>query len=292
MTPPALTDSPVSDQADLRPTAPAPPRPLTPRARRRSWNERPVRLWLALTVLLAAATLYFTVRDLRAALRERRLIEHGERVKAKLEMIDLYGRPGRLFTRDEIRKIRVRYTTKAGRTLVTDQELPPKSNATIEVGGTIELRIDPDDPEVLTSLTEPRPWLASLTVVAMMVPALALAAAIALWQRARVLAVWRDGEAVEATVVDWHRSGLAPRSVVVRFTIDDEQPDAGPEPTEQEDDDDGEVVEYRSAPTAPARRVFSTLWPLSAGAIGVGDTIHLVMPANDPDRAIPAAPYS
>ena len=96
-----------------------------------------------------------------------------------------------------------------------------------------------------------------------MVPVLLVAIAMTIWQRRRVLNVWRDGELVEGTVVDWHRSGLAPRSVVVRFTID-----------ESEDN-----------------RVFSTHWPNTAGPVHAGEAIHLVMPPGAPSRAIAAALY-
>jgi hypothetical protein len=270
MTAPADPPQPQTDDTEHTPAAarpdpvdvPSAPRAVTPRALRRSWHERPVRLWLALSILVALATIYFTVRDVSAALRERRLIEHGERVKAKIELIDSSGNP-RPVSRDQDRHLKLRYTPKSGRELVTELDLPPAAAPAINVGGTIDLMVDPDHPEVVTAQLQPRTWLASLAVVTMMVPVLLIAVALALWQRRRVLNVWRDGELVEGTVVDWHRSGLAPRSVVVRFTVD-------------EGDDN---------------RVFSTHWPNTAGPIQAGESIELVMPPGRPSRAIAAALY-
>jgi hypothetical protein len=241
---------------------PPAPRPLTPRARRRSWNERPVRLWLILTVGIALITIYFAIYYTNRALHERQLIERGTKVQATVELIDTFGRPDRTFTRDQVRVVRARYTLD-GKTFAPDMELPIKSGTTIRVGETIELRADPNDPSIVTAQTRPRSWPASLAVVLLLAPLTALLAFITLWQRARVLNVWQNGEPADATVVDWHRSGIAPRSVLVRFTLD----------------------------VSDDRRVLSTLWPRAAGELEAGETIQMLVPRGAPQRAVASELY-
>ena len=244
-------------------TVPPPPRPLAPAARRRSWNERPVRLWLILTVAIALIDLYFAAYYANRALHERRLIERGTIVPATVEVIDTYAQPNRSFTRDQPRVVKVRYTV-GDRTYNPEIEFPVKSGAVITVGNVVELRADPNDPTIITAQTRPRGWLASLAAPVLLAPLVAVLLLMTLWQRARVLGVWRAGEVADATVVDWHRSGIAPRSVVVRFTLDDPED----------------------------RRVFSTLWPHSAGELSPGDVITLVVPrGGDASRAVVAELY-
>jgi hypothetical protein len=242
---------------------PLPPRPVTPRARRRSWNERGVRLWLILTVAITLIAIYFAFYYVQRALHERRLIERGTVVQAKVELIDQFNKPDRSFTRDQVRNVRVRYSVPGGKEYTQDMEFPIKADSYIKVGDVAELRADPDDPTVVTAQTKPRGWLASLAAPALLAPLAALLLVLTLWQRSRVLNVWQTGEPVEATIIDWHRSGIAPKSVVMRFSL--------------KDGDD--------------RRVFSTLWPHSAGELQVGETVLLVAPAGDPARAVVAELY-
>src|SRR5262245_13966422 len=77
----------MSDQAVDAPVLPQTPRPLTPRARRRSWAELPVRVWLILTITIALVTVYFTVTRVLEAREDRWLIEHGTPVNAVFEAV-------------------------------------------------------------------------------------------------------------------------------------------------------------------------------------------------------------
>jgi hypothetical protein len=241
---------------------PSPPRPITPAALRRSWNEPVVRRWLLLSILVVLTTTYFAWRDIGIALRERRLIEHGLKVNANVESVAGGGDITRRFTRNEVRNVKFRYTVN-DRTYTTNQDMPIATGKTIGSGDVVELRVDPDDHENVTTQTEPRPWIASLTVVTLLVPVLIALIVITFLARRRVLKIWQEGEAAEGTVVDRHRSGLAPKSVVVRFTVNDS--------------DD--------------RRLFSLVWPHEAGELSAGDTIALVMPPGEPGKALAAKLY-
>jgi hypothetical protein len=242
---------------------PSPPRPVTRAARSRSWNEPSVRRWLLLSLLVALTTAYFAWRDLRIALHERWLIAKGLQVNATVESVSGGGADTtRKFTRNEVRDVKLRYSVD-GHEYTTNQELPIETGKVIGGGDIVALRVDPQDHENVTTQTQARPWLASLTVVTLLVPVLLLLVLMTFLARKRVLRIWQDGELVEGTVVDWHRSGLAPKSVVVRFTLN-------------EGDD---------------RRLFQLVWPHSAGELSAGDPIALVMPPDEPGKALAAKLY-
>jgi hypothetical protein len=241
---------------------PSPPRPITPAALRRSWNEPAVRRWLLLTVVVLLTTVYFAWRDIGIALHERRLIEHGLKVNATVESVAGGGDITRRFNRNEVRNVKFRYSVN-NRTYTTNQDMPIATDKTIGSGDVVELRVDPDDHENVTTETVPRPWIASLTVVTLLLPLLVALIVITFLARRRILRIWQQGEAAGGTVVDWHRSGLAPKSVVVRFTVNDS--------------DD--------------RRLFSLVWPHEAGELNAGDTIALVMPPDEPAKALAAKLY-
>ena len=242
---------------------PSPPRPITPAALRRSWHEPAVRRWLLLTLVLLLTTAYFAWRDIGIGLHERRLIEHGLQVNATVENVEGGGADlTRKFGRNEARNVKLRYAVK-DRTYTTNQELPIATGKSIGAGDVIDLRVDPQDYENVTTQTEARPWIASLTVVTLLLPVLVALIVVTFVARRSVLRIWREGEATEGTVVDWHRSGLAPKSVVVRFTLNDS--------------DD--------------RRLFWLVWPHEAGQLNAGDAIALVMPPGEPGKSLAAKLY-
>src|SRR5215213_829827 len=66
-------------------TLPPPPRPLTPRVRRRAWAEPHVRFWWLAAVALVAAGVCMVVVQYREWRREVWLVENGTPVKARIE---------------------------------------------------------------------------------------------------------------------------------------------------------------------------------------------------------------
>jgi hypothetical protein len=260
---PTTTPAGTADESESALELPRAPRTITPRARRRSWNEKQVRLWLILTALVAGATTYFAIRDISAARYERRLIFHGTKVIATVLSVDEYERPGRGFPLEQPRRVRMQYQTPAGEDVIVQFTTPGRERGRIEVDNEIELRVDPDDPDIVTMQTTPRSWISSLTVVILLAPIALLLAIVTLVIRKGVLNVWTNGEPAIGTVVDTHRSGIAPRSEIVRFTVNDIED----------------------------RRVFSTLYPHSHGQLQQGDELALVMPKNAPAKAIAAELY-
>ncbi len=261
----------------------SPPRPLTAKARRRSWNERPVRVWLILALLIALATSYFAVRDIGAAMRDRRLVRDGLLVPATIEVIDSYARPERVFSRESPHHLRVQYfggnstnASSVGDALTAELEAPATSSAdSIAVGQQINIRVDPKDATNVTLRTVPVSWLESLAVVIIFAIALSIVLAVTFWQRSRVLSVWQNGRPAVAVVVDFHHAGIAPRSRVLRFTIVGESED------EAENDDPAD------------QRIFSALWPTAAGDLQAGDEIEILLPegSSNGDRALARGLY-
>jgi hypothetical protein len=113
----------------------------------------------------------------------------------------------------------------------------------VAVGDHVDIRIDPDHPELWTARTAPpvfgRELLGSGILAAMALTMLAVA-----WLLHRgVLETWRRGEAFEATVLEQRHTALAPRSRLLRCT-----------PVQGDD-----------------HRIFSVFVPLSKYAPAVGD---------------------
>src|SRR5690242_18967764 len=75
-----LTDVATKSESSI----PAPPRPLSARARRRSWVEGSVRVWLILAILVLVATFFFAQDQTLSSLQLRLLIDHGTVVNAKV----------------------------------------------------------------------------------------------------------------------------------------------------------------------------------------------------------------
>ncbi|MBC8105783.1 MAG: hypothetical protein H7Z14_04265 [Anaerolineae bacterium] len=250
------------DGHDASPPLPPVPREITARARRRSWHERPVRIWIALTLLVAGTTIYFAIRDISTARRERWLIFEGKKVLANVQSVD--ESMGRSFPLDQPRRLRLTYITPEGEPIELDVTTPGRERGRIQSGDKIDLRTDPADPQNVTLQTVPRSWIASLAVVCLLAPLAILLAIITYIQRSRVLGVWQNGEPAVGTVVDTHRSGIAPASDIVRFTVDDHED----------------------------RRIFTTLYPHAAGTLQAGDEMALVMHKNSPGKAILAELYA
>jgi len=217
---------------------------------------------MILTILVAGTTIYFAIRDIATARHERWLIFEGKKVMATV--LDVDESVGRSFPRDQPRRLRLTYETASGQPIEINVTTPGREPGRIQSGDKIELRTDPADPQNVTLQTVPRSWIASLAVVCLLAPLAVLLAIITYIQRARVLRVWQNGEPAIGTVVDTHRSGIAPASDVVRFTVDDQ--------------DD--------------RRIFMTLYPHKMDKLQAGDEMALVMPKNSPDKAIVADLYS
>jgi hypothetical protein len=252
----------MSDQAVDAPALPQIPRPTNARARRRSWAELPVRIWLILTVTIAAVTIWFTVTRVLASLDDRWLIEHGTPVVARFKIVNGDPVAGHQFARKEPLPCVITIPVNG---VAKDFEirLEPKENAFAKVGAELPIRIDPDNPQRWTERTQANPWVNELRMVWLLAPLAALLLLVTVWKRYGVLRVWRDQPLAGGVVVDVRHTAVAPLSRLVRFNF-------------SESDD---------------RRVHAALMPTRAGIPEKGQAIWLVCPPDKPSRAIVAELY-
>jgi len=255
------------EAAEPPPSLAPPPRPVTPHAARRSWNELPVRIWVILAIAVAFITIYFTVDTYRAGRYERWLITRGQPVKAEVLVIEGTRDRRGSFNRSDILRVQLGYTVNGKRYEYLDaQGQLSRGDArpapVIFVGDTIDVRVDPANPRTWTDRTRPPPWYAELTIVLLLLPLLVALAAFALLRRRQVLNVWRKGEAAAAVVLDHKQTATAPFSRVIRFTFADGRD----------------------------RRVWSTLHP-AKGAPQPGETLWVIFPPGKPGRAVVASLY-
>jgi hypothetical protein len=83
---------------------------------------------------------------------------------------------------------------------------------------TVRIFVDPDDPNDWTARTRPGSIAPRLMGAGIALVAGFIAFLISWISRARVLRVWRDGEAVESIVIEGRYTALAPLAPLVRCT--------------------------------------------------------------------------
>ena len=240
-------------------TATEVPRPVTRRARRRSWNEQPVRVWVVMTAVVLIVAGYFTVQRVRVALDERDLIARGTLVNAKV--IELVGSRAETASRETAVPVTLQYVGPKGQPQQWTGTLPV-AGGTVSRGDVIPIRVDPGVPDRWTARRRERPWTQELFVTLLLLPPLLILAAITWWRRRGVLRTWRRGTATRAAVVGVKQTALAPASKLVRYTV------------------------------AGDKRVHSLLRPNRLGPVGDGDELELVADPSNAGRAVIASLYA
>lgn len=243
------------------------PRELTPRARRRSWSELSVRMWVVLSVAVALITVGFTISKYLAGRYERWLITQGTPVEAKLMKIENASDPNKTYNRTDRLRAHLEFSFNGqqyreipGWLAQLPDEPPP---APISPGQIITVRLDPENPLVWTDKSQPRSWPAQFTIVwLLLVPLLAILVLVALLRRTQVLGIWRKGELSPAVVVELKQTAVAPFSRIVRFTLAD----------------------------GSDRRVFATLHP-AAAVPRPAELMWVIHPPAKPGKAIVAKLY-
>jgi hypothetical protein len=244
------------------PTLPKIPRLLGKSARRRSWNELPVRLWVVLSIVICVITIYLTASRVHQALKDRSLIHNGLDIKAKI--ISANGSPTpKRWPRNETIPATIRFVMPDGSQQEQTVLLDAKADAFAMVGTELAIKVDPDDPQRWTEQTVPAAWSGELTTPVMLIGLSLIVVATTLLRRQSVLRVWKNEPLVAATVVEIKHTALAPLSRVVKFTLVD----------------------------STNRRVWSILLPVRAGIPQPGETIWLISSQKNPARAIAAKLY-
>jgi uncharacterized membrane protein len=265
------SDSPTPSQSRETaevPTLPAPPRPITPAARARSWHEKSVRVWVGISLIVLFVLIYFVVSQVRASLVERELIVSGTSREVTIERVNGMSDSSIRWSRAEPLTIQFSLDPPgmAERRMITGQIRRIESVSglapTIKVGDRLQIRSDPNNPSNFTDRLEPTPWVNSLFTSVLIAPVLFIVIVIALLQRRSVLKVWKLGSVREAIVVDHKQTALAPRQMLLRYALAD---------------GDG--------------RVYTMLYPTAAGVPQDGESFWVVTPDDAPSRAIVAKLY-
>lgn len=208
---PEQTNPPGAPEGDgLSP----PPRPLTPHVRRRAWSEPHVRSWWLLTAALLLIGAYVAGREWRVWSREVQLIRSGQVVDAEITSAAGLSSPWQQLPPDSL--VTLRYDVDGKRYNQTGY-LKGRTEY-IRVRSRVPVRIDPSNPDQWTARNEPARLAQQLTGAAVVLPVFLVMGAVSGWQRARLLRLWRDGEAVSAIVVESRQTALAPRSRLLGCT--------------------------------------------------------------------------
>jgi len=202
------------DEAATAASLPASPRPVTPRVRRRAWTEPHVRFWWVLTLALFLIGAYVCAREWLNWSRDVRLIRSGRIVDATIITASGLSSPWQVLPPDVI--VTIQYEVD-GKVYDKTGYLGGRKDF-IRVRSTVPIRVDPADSDQWTARTEPASLVQQLTGAFVVLPAFLVMAAVSLWQRARTLRMWREGEARRAIVVESRQTALAPRSRLVRCT--------------------------------------------------------------------------
>lgn len=252
-------DASTADEAEGRaPTSssklPAPPRTTGPRVRRRSWAEPRVRsLWLAAVASLVIAAYLLASRYLEWR-KDARLVHQGLPVSANIRQTATETLRGKTQPANSI--VTLDYTVN-GRAYVAQGVLRGRT-LEFKVGDDVPIRVDPADPSRWTGATEVPPLGPGLIPGLIVLPVVGIFALASLLARARLLRLWRDGQAVEALVLESRQTALAPRSRAVRCT-----------PADPDD-----------------RRVLDVYVPHTLAGLRRGDALRVLVPAGRTSPAV------
>lgn len=240
-------------------------RPITAKARRRSWSEPAVRsLWItALAVFLVFG--WVLIDQWLIARNGRYRVDHWKRIdSAKIEKIGITTRGSFRVTPDVLPSLPVvmTYLDASG----VSHELEGKLEAQkepVNPGKSIPILVDPLNLMHWTDRVTPVPLIEELMAPLLLLPIPIIFGLAALWQQSRILALWRTGIEREGVVVRHKNSATAPQSSIVLCTVDSNR----------------------------ESRLVSVAIPRSVARFEPGDRISLLTPPGDSTRAIATLLY-
>lgn len=195
------------------------PRPLTAAAHRQSWRELPVRRWLGITLCLMVVILSVGIGALNRGLSDRRLLNEGLRLDAR---IDFIAGATRNVDRSVEREVHLSFQMpgEAERRILERVKLEPRANApAINKGDLLPILVDRKDPRTWTDRVEPTSWPVVMVVPALLTPPAVALALITIAMRKRLLRLYETGARRTVKVSETHRSALVPGQKVVNFSV-------------------------------------------------------------------------
>jgi hypothetical protein len=204
--------------------------------------------------------IYYAITRTHTWSVERQLITSGERIEAEV-MGWAPGMDAPHTARQVIQadaQVALRYTYR-GQVYDVFGPLAGRK-ASLYTHTMVPIVVDRADPTRWTGRLEPAPLPQEILPALLLLPFAVVPFVVALVNRARVLRIYRDGEALQATVVGVGHSAAAPGSRLVRCALH----------------------------TAGENRVIKTLLP-ARKTPAVGQSLWLIAPPNHPQQALPAA---
>jgi len=240
-------------------------RPITPKARRRSWGEPAVRTWWMLALLLMLITAWILAEQWTVIRSGRWRIEHWHRIpEAHIDKINDEARDTYRPSLEQLAIVdsTLSYVSADGKTHVVKGKLKAQKKP-VRPAETIPILVNPQNPDDWTDRVSVAPLMQELLVPLLLLPLPVLCLLMALWQRQRILKLWRTGAKRQATVVDTGQSAAHPRSMIVRCTLTDSRD----------------------------KRILSVVIPRSAARLKPGDSLVIITPIGEPSRAVAAMLY-
>jgi hypothetical protein len=195
---------------------PPPPRVLTAHIRRRAWADPRARFWWICCLVLCLIALAFAATGLHEWQREIKLVRHGVTVDAQIQAVTYVARRGASF--DPSNPVRLEFPWRDGIHRTHDEHPLEGYTRFVTVGDTVRIRVDPNDPENWTALAEAMPLRDRVMPATLTFPAVLATLIAAVWQRARILSIWKNGQLTPALVLNSSVSALAPLGRAIRCT--------------------------------------------------------------------------
>ncbi len=234
---------------------------MTSLARRRSWGEPRVRIFLSSAVILLVIALAFIGLQYRHFSRDRDLIQRGTRIdKAHIRAVDGITRQGYTAVLDHPPIADLIYEWQGKNVNATLPLDAQRERA--RVGETIPIYVDNPEHPVVISDHVTAGWFEDLFIGIILLPFGVVALIVAVIRRGQVLKIWRTGQASQAIVVESRHSAAHPRSAIVRLAL-----------------------------TQRDRRLITAVVPHKALRLEPGDTLWLIAPPQRPQKAIVAQLY-
>jgi hypothetical protein len=247
-------------QLELPPTPPRPPRDVTGAVRRRSVLEPRVRFWWLAGLVLLVLSLYLIVDGTLNWSEDLSIVRHGTPVTATVSAVGEGEVSGRANLSPEY-PVTLEFQFE-GVDYVVKGHLDGRTEP-ISLKDSIPIKVDPANPKHWTYLTTAPP-IGPVFLSAGLVAPFALAALTISWVlRARIMRVWRTGQANPFIVETTLQTALAPRSRAVRCR----------------------AVEGRT------KRLVQVFVPRHLGTPKPGDVLWLIHPAGNPTVVLAAMNY-
>ena len=220
-----------------------------------------MQIWWKCAIIVAIVMIYVTAFQIYTRWTERKLQDTGILVNARI--VQLEDRKVGTGTYHPQRDNDLYVKLEGFPDGKTREGTLKKADGFAELGGHVQLRVDPKDQDHWVEVRPDAGIKAELMAVFLLLPVIVLLLAIARWRRQAVLKVWRLGDVETGVIVDSRHSSMAPRSRTCRYTL--------------------------ANPRDP--RVFTMLHPNSHGLLREGDALAMIALPGQPERAIVADLY-